>query len=60
MEKYNLIKDAIINNTTKLVEELLTDFNINRKDEDNNTLLHHACENERHQIIELLLIYLNY
>ena len=55
MEKYNLIKDAIIDNNTELVEESLTDFNINIKDEDNNTLLHHACENERHDSIKLLL-----
>ena len=55
MEKYNLIKDAIIDNNTELVEESLTDFNINIKDEDNNTLLHHACENDRHDSIKLLL-----
>ena len=55
MEKYNLIKDAIINNNTELVEESLTDFNINIKDEDNNTLLHHACENDKHDSIKLLL-----
>jgi len=55
MEKYNLIKDAIIDNNTELVEESLTDFNINIKDEDNNTLLHHACENDIHDSIKLLL-----
>ena len=55
MEKYNLIKDAIINNNTESVEESLTDFNINIKDEDNNTLLHHACENDKHDSIKLLL-----
>ena len=55
MDKYDLIKDAIINNNTELVEESLTDFNINIKDEDNNTLLHHACENDRHKAIKLLL-----
>ena len=55
MDKYNLIKDAIIDNNTELVEESLTDFNINIKDEDNNTLLHHACENDRHDSIKLLL-----
>jgi len=55
MEKYNLIKDAIINNNTESVEESLTDFNINIKDVDNNTLLHHACENDKHDSIKLLL-----
>ena len=55
MEKYNLIKDAIIDNNTELVEESLTDFNINIKDVDNNTLLHHACENDKHDSIKLLL-----
>ena len=55
MEKYNSIKESIINGNIKLVEQLILDFDLNKIDEDGNTLLHHACENEKINIIKLLL-----